>query len=208
MKWLPSAMGIDPADPALDPFYAEMQRLGIVLLTHAGEEQAVEADELQKFGNPLRLRRPLDAGVRVIVAHCASRGADVDLDDPAAPTVPSYKLFLRLMDDPRYSRLVFGEISALTQTNRVPEPLATLLARTDLHPRLVYGSDYPLPAINVFISTRKLCKHGFITAEERSLLNEIYDYNPLLFSLLVARTVRHPITGARFAPEVFRARDW
>ena len=54
---------------------------GIALLTHAGEEQAVEAEEDQELGNPLRLRRALDAGVQVIVAHCASLGTGLDLDE-------------------------------------------------------------------------------------------------------------------------------
>jgi len=60
-------------------------------------------------------------------------------------------------------------------------PFATLLKRQDLHSRLVNGSDYPLPAINSLIWTRSLVRSGFITAEERQSLNEIYDYNPLLF---------------------------
>ena len=37
VKWLPNAQGIDPSDPAIDNFYREMKRLGLVLLTHAGE---------------------------------------------------------------------------------------------------------------------------------------------------------------------------
>ncbi len=34
----------------------------------------------EHFGNPLLLRRALDAGVRVVVAHCGSMGEDRDLD--------------------------------------------------------------------------------------------------------------------------------
>ena len=97
VKWLPNAQGIDPADPRCDPFYRKMKELGLALLSHAGEEKAVEAEEDQKLGNPLRLRRPLDAGVKVIVAHCASLGEDVDLDDPDKKMVPSFDLFLRMM---------------------------------------------------------------------------------------------------------------
>jgi hypothetical protein len=72
IKWLPNAMGIDPADVRLDPYYRRMKALGLTLLSHAGEEKAVEAEEDQALGNPLRLRRALNHGVRVIVAHCAS----------------------------------------------------------------------------------------------------------------------------------------
>ncbi len=206
VKWLPSAMGIDPASPRCDAFYSSMAALDLTLLTHAGEEQAVDLDELQRLGNPLRLRRALDAGVRVVVAHCASLGEDVDLDDPAGARVPSFELFLRLMEDERYDGLVFGEISAVTQLNRFGDVLATLLERTDLHLRLVDGSDWPLPAINVLFSTRALERAGFLTADERAALNEVYRANPLLFDLVLKRTVRHPETGARFPAAIFQRR--
>src|SRR5215212_8295186 len=69
VKWLPNAMGIDPSDPKCDPFYEKMKELDVILLSHGGEEKAVEAEEDQKLGNPLLLRRALDHGVKVIVAH-------------------------------------------------------------------------------------------------------------------------------------------
>jgi hypothetical protein len=108
LKWLPNAMGIDPADPGLDAFYDRMRELDVVLLTHAGMEQAVEVEAHQHFGNPLRLRRPLDRGVPVIVAHCGSLGQGEDLDHPGADPVSNFRLFLRLMDEPRYEGLMFG----------------------------------------------------------------------------------------------------
>ena len=53
------------------------------------------------------------------------------------------------------------------------------------------------------IRTGKLEKLGYITAEERERLNEIYDYNPLLFDFVLKRTVRAPGTELRFPPSVF-----
>jgi predicted TIM-barrel fold metal-dependent hydrolase len=206
VKWLPNAMGMDPANPRCDAFYAAMARLGMTLLTHSGEEKAVESEETQEFGNPLRLRRALDAGVNVLVAHCASLGQGLDLDDPAGKLVDNFDLFLRLMDDPRYVGRVWGEISALTQVGRSGRPLATMLARTDLHERLVNGSDYPLPAIDAMFQTGNLRDAGYLTAEEADALDEIWAANPLLFDLVLKRTVKHPETGARFPASVFRRR--
>ena len=202
VKWLPNAMGMDPSDPRCDAYYDAMKKHGMVLLTHSGEEQAVPSQEAQRLGNPLLLRRPLDRGVKVVVAHGASLGQSVDLDDATRPERSNFDLFMRLMDEQRYQGLLFGEISATTQRNRLPRPFRTLLTRTDLHGRLVNGSDYPLPAVNVVISTGMLVSEGFISAEERDLLNEIYDFNPLLFDFVLKRTVRGP-GGERFAPSVF-----
>ncbi len=202
VKWLPNAMGIDPADKAGEPFHRKMKAYNMILLSHAGEEQAVESAEDQRLGNPLRLRKALDMGVRVIVAHAASLGTCDDHDN-GGKQVSCFDLFLRLMDEPKYVGLVFGEISAMLQFNRMPGPFATLLKRQDLHPRLVNGSDYPLPAINALIHTRALASDGFITGAERTALNEIYDYNPLLFDFVLKRTVRHPQTKQKLAPSVF-----
>lgn len=205
VKWLPNAMGIDPSSSLADSFYRKMKEHGMILLSHTGEEQAVEAQEDQRLGNPLLLRPALDHGVRVIMAHTASLGTCQDLDDSGERKLPCFDLALRLMGEAKYQQLLFAEISAMLQFNRMPGPFATLLKRQDLHPRIVNGSDYPLPAINALIHTRSMARAGFITDEERAQLNEIYDYNPLLFDFVLKRTMRHPETKQKLGPSVFMA---
>jgi predicted TIM-barrel fold metal-dependent hydrolase len=203
VKWLPNAMGIDPSDPKCDSFYQKMKDLDLILLSHGGEEKAVEAEEDQKLGNPLLLRRALDHGVRVIVAHCAGLGSNEDLDSKERKQIENFDLFLRLTDDKRYEGLLFGEISAMTQFNRSGKPLRTMLAREDLHERLVNGSDYPLPAVNLLIRTRPLLKQGYINNSEAESLKEIYDYNPLLFDFVLKRKLRLPGTSRSFPASIF-----
>ncbi|HJQ68120.1 MAG TPA: amidohydrolase family protein [Blastocatellia bacterium] len=205
VKWLPNAMGIDPSDPRCDPFYEKMRELDLILLAHAGREEAVDAEEDQRLGNPLLLRRALDHGVKVIIAHCAGLGLGEDLDSPGREMVPNFDLFMRLMDDKKYEGLLFADISAVTQHNRLGPALATLIERGDLHHRLVNGSDYPLPAINIVIRTKSLVEAGYITEAEREQLNEIYSFNPLLFDFVLKRTIRAPGTDKRFAPSIFMA---
>jgi predicted TIM-barrel fold metal-dependent hydrolase len=206
VKWLPNTMGIDASSSRHDDYYRVMVERRMVLLAHVGEEQAVEAEEDQKLGNPLLFRRPLDLGVTVVMAHAASLGRNEDLDRPGKDA-PNFEFFLRLMDEPRYEGRLYGEISALTQVNRLPGPLVELLGRTELHHRLINGSDYPLPAINILVQTRALVRHGLLTAAEREALNEIYDYNPLLFDYVVKRTIRDPESGTRFPASVFTGAD-
>ena len=202
VKWLPNAMGIDPSDPRCDPFYQKMKELDLILLSHGGEEKAVEAEEDQKLGNPLLLRRPLDHGVKVIVAHCAGLGTNEDLDSSERKKVDNFDLFLRLMDEKRYEGLVFGEISAMTQFNRAAK-LKTLLQHQNLHERLVNGSDYPLPAVNILIRKRPLVKLGYLTPAEGNSLQEIYDYNPLLFDFVLKRALKLPGTDRRLPAGIF-----
>jgi len=38
-KWLPAAMGFDPSNPRIEPFYLKLKEYGIVLLTHGYAKQ-------------------------------------------------------------------------------------------------------------------------------------------------------------------------
>jgi mannonate dehydratase len=146
VKWLPAAMGIDPGSALCDGFYSALARLDLPLITHAGLERAVLGSDTQEYGNPLRLQRALDHGVRVVVAHCASMGQDRDLDrGPNGPMVDSFELFARMMEKPRLVGKLFGDLSALPQRARAPQALGRLIERTDWQSRLLNGSDYPLP---------------------------------------------------------------
>ncbi|MDG2149874.1 MAG: amidohydrolase family protein [Planctomycetota bacterium] len=206
VKWLPSVQHIDPSSPECDAFYEGLAELGIPLLSHAGEEVAMPGEQ-QALGNPLLLRRALDAGVKVIMAHGASLGSNVDLDESEGRRTrkPSWELLLRLMKDPRYERQLFADISAITQFNRCGDPLRAFLCESDLHYRLVNGSDYPLPAIDPLISTWKLVHEGYLTSRERMLCNAVYDANPLLFDFAVKRCLKVEEGGRthRFSPNIF-----
>ncbi|MFL5347150.1 MAG: amidohydrolase family protein [Hyalangium sp.] len=204
VKWLPNAMNIHPGSPRCDAFYRKLAELKMPLITHAGEEQAVEGKEAQALGNPLHLRRALDAGVKVVVAHAASLGTGEDLDKPGA-SLSNFELFLRLMSEERFKGLLYADFSAVTQHNRCGQPLRELLMREELHSRLVHGSDYPLPAINALIRTGTLEDLGYITADERRVLNELDRHNPLVFDFVLKRTlaVRQEGKTYRFPASAF-----
>jgi len=205
VKWLPAAMGMDPASPQCDRFYAALSRLKLPLITHAGLERAVLGTDEQNFGNPLKLRRALDAGVRVVVAHCASMGQDRDLDQGAhGPFVDSFELFARLMDEPRYAPLLYGDIAALTQVNRAGATLARVLEREDWHARLLNGSDYPLPGLMPIYSVEFIVSLGLLEPAAARVLSEIRQHNPLLFDFVLKRSLRSG--GKALGRRVFETR--
>jgi len=205
VKWLPAAMGIDPASPRCDAFYTALARLDLPLITHGGMERAVNVGH-QEFGNPLRLRRALEHGVRVVIAHCASMGEDRDLDRGAnGPLVSSFSLFARLMDDPRYVGGLYGDLSAMTQSNRAGA-LATVIERTEWHPRLLNGSDYPLPGIMPLYSVNYMVELGLIEPALAPLLSEIRKHNPLLFDFVLKRNLS--VGRRRLAAGVFETRPF
>ncbi len=205
MKWLPNSMRMDPASQKCDAFYRRLSELRVPLICHGGEELAVESPDAQELGNPLRLRRALDAGVRVVVAHCASLGRVEDLDAPMPLRMDAFDAFMRLFTDSQYKKTLFGDISALTQFHRADKPLKELLISKDLHERLLNGTDYPLPAIDPLISTRLLVRRGFLEDADRAPLAEIFDHNPLLFDFVLKRRLatEYKDLDYTFSPRVF-----
>jgi mannonate dehydratase len=204
IKWLPSAQGIDPGDRRCDRFYAKLAALRMPLITHAGDEHAVYGFG-EHYGNPLRLRRPLDAGVRVVVAHCASLGLGRDIDRTDGAMFSNFELFARLMDEPRYRTNLVGDISSITQGNRM-HVVAPLLARPDWHHRLLNGSDYPLPGILPLISLPALVEQKLLDPATVEPLRRIRDYNVLLFDFVLKRSIAS--NGATFSPTVFETRPY
>jgi mannonate dehydratase len=205
IKWLPSAMGIDPASPLCDKFYVALAQTGLPIIAHAGRELAVQGGS-QDDGNPLKLRHAMDHGVRVVMAHCASDGDDVDLDQGLhGPRVKSFELFSRLMDDARYEKLAYADISALTQFNRA-WALKAVLQRNEWHLRLLNGSDYPLPGVMPLFSAGDLSVMGLLDAGAVSVLKEVRAHNPLLFDFALKRLLR--FEGRHFPVSTFETRHF
>ena len=199
IKWLPSSQNIDPGSARCDRFYAKLAKLRLPLIAHAGDERAVHGFG-EHLGNPLRLRRPLDAGVRVVIAHCASLGDAKDTDHGGTETVTNFELFARLMDEPRYRGNLCGDVSAVTQSNRIGV-LPTLLSRTDWHDRLLNGSDYPLPGVVPLISISALVDRHLLDPAAAEPLRRLRDSNVLLFAFVLQRSLA--LEGKAFGPVVF-----
>jgi uncharacterized protein len=203
IKWLPSGMGIDPADTKCNAFYKKLADLDMPIISHTGRESAVQGGD-QNHGNPLRLRRALDTGVRVVLAHCASEGYDEDLDN-GKKRIKSIELFSRLMDTPDYKTLVFGEISALTLINHA-WAIKLILARSDWQNRLLNGSDYPLPGIFPLINTEQLARNDLLENAHLPFLQLLKNYNPLMFDFAVKRLIKYQ--GQSFTNNVFETRTF
>ena len=196
-------MGIDPASPKCDAFYAACKKHNMPIICHTGLKRAVQGGN-QHDANPLKLCRALDAGVRVVLAHCASDGEDIDYDN-GNMNVKGFDLFLRLMDEPNYKNLIFGEIYAITLFNHA-WGIKPLLQRTDLHSRFLNGSNYPLPGIPPLISLKQLVSKNLLDANNVDFFKKIRLYNPILFDFALKRLLR--FEGQSFANSVFETRPF
>jgi len=136
VKILPNTQHFDPAHLDYRPFYRTLARLRIPLLSHVGYEFSLISRD-QSLGDPNRLRVALDEGAPVIAAHACSYG--LMLYEKFHPT------FLDLVS--RYPNF-YADISALTQPNRI-KMLLLLRKHPEVHNRLLFGTDYPLPVFHL-----------------------------------------------------------
>lgn len=206
IKWLPAAMGIDPGSKLCDSFYQALVKHDLPLITHAGKERAVHGANTQHYGNPLKLRRALDHGVRIVIAHCATMGEDHDLDQGEnGPMTESFLLFSRLMEEHRYEKILFADISAITQVNRA-RYVKSLLGRSEWHSRLLNGSDYPLPGVMPLFSLDLFVEMELLDRAAVPVLTAIRTYNSLLFDFVLKRHLS--TNNQRFSPHIFETRGF
>jgi hypothetical protein len=131
MKCLPNCQNINCADRRFIPFWERMAQAGLPLLAHTGGEHTVPVIR-REYADPQILTLPLECGVTVIAAHCATKSGLFD---------PEYFHRFAAMTQ-RFPKL-YGDTSAFNVPMRgrhVPECL-----REPLVARMVHGSDFPVP---------------------------------------------------------------
>ena len=136
VKILPNTQQFDPSNREYKPFYRTLAKLRLPLLSHVGYEFSLISRN-QSLGDPNRLRCALDQGATVIAAHACSYG--LMLYEKFHPT------FLDFVN--RYPNF-YADISALTQPNRF-RMLLLLRQHPEVHSRLLFGTDYPLPVFHL-----------------------------------------------------------
>ncbi len=167
-KWLPSTQNINPDDPKFDSFYDKLAEYGIPLLSHAGPEHAIPAwdKNWNRFNNPERLKRPLSRGVTVIAAHCA---LPYFPDDPK----DDFIMLMSMINESEGNGWdLFADLSALCVPFR--NPFINKIQENIPESRLLYGSDYPIPIVEL---SYKKSKNIF--RQIRIFLKAVFTKNPL-----------------------------
>ncbi len=131
MKCLPNCQNINCSDARYAPFWERMAETGMILLAHTGGEVTLPVIRAE-YADPRVLELPLRCGVKVIAAHCSGRSCFHDRDYTGV-LLGMFQQFPNL----------YGDNSALCS----PVRSRTLrrIIRPELFPRIVHGSDFPIP---------------------------------------------------------------
>ena len=137
IKWLPSVQLIDPLASELSGFYSMLAQANIPLLIHCGDERTFHSND-PKLNEVQRLKQPLEAGVKVICAHTATKVLGTSEPDQ----LPLLRRFLGMYPN------LWVDNSGLCNPSRYMH--VPVLAKDQLiTSRTLYGSDYPVP-VNAF----------------------------------------------------------
>ncbi len=136
MKCLPNCQNINCNDRRFTRFWERVAEAGLPLLAHTGGEHTLPIMR-REYSDPRILALPLECGVKVIAAHCATKSGLTD---------PEYFHIFEGMTR-RFPNL-YGDNSAFTVPIRgrhvsdcIREPLVS---------RIIHGSDFPVPVYGLF----------------------------------------------------------
>ena len=114
-------------------------------------------------------------------------------------------LFARVMDESlKAGTRLLGDTSAVFQRNRADTIWRALIETERWHPRLLHGSDHPLPGVMPLFSLPRLVKAGLLAEADAPILQRVREHNPLLFDLILKRRLKSG--NVRLAAGVFEAR--
>ncbi|MET0100800.1 MAG: amidohydrolase family protein [Sedimenticola sp.] len=144
-KFLQNYWGVDLNDPRFAPYYEKLVARGLPLIIHIGSEYSI--DSFAQYERIDMLRQPLEAGVRVIAAHMGLGRVEHrwafwrNLSKDPAWFDRDYFRLLELLES---EENLYGDISAILAPLRA-RALRHLSGQTQVHHKLLFGTDYPVP---------------------------------------------------------------
>ncbi len=201
LKLLPNSMHFDPADPESETFFREAAAQKMVLITHVGDEHSVAGGGINNaYGNPLLYEAWLKKypQLKIIFAHVGSEGKSPTAEGKKED---NFNLVLALLR--RYPQQTYADISAFSVAFARARYLPHLLLASDIHDRLIYGSDYPLPSFGVVVglTLSTLRWHKLISFRDIFTLLKIQRQNPFAYNYELLRRLSYQ--GKSFPETVF-----
>lgn len=160
-KWLCSSQLIDPTHPLSEKFYRALAELHLPLLLHVGPEATIPSgmprpeEQLANaaagaYGPQVgdSLSMAMEAGVRVIVAHCGTPlGSFFAQDNDYWESV--FDVILKYLGTDDRKRRLYADVSAFCLPGRFKYVKKILPLAKDMPWRFLYGSDYPIPIVSL-----------------------------------------------------------
>lgn len=144
-KFLQNYWGVDLNHESFIPYYEKLKENNIPLIIHIGSEYSINS--FAQFERIQMLDLPLATGVTTIAAHMGLGRINYKLrfwknlsKDPSCFDDD----YFRLLDMLRQHQNLYADISAILAPLRA-RALRHLSEQTDVHHKILFGTDYPVP---------------------------------------------------------------
>ncbi len=142
-KFLQNYWGVDTRDKKYKPYFEKLVSLNLPLVVHVGSESSVSSyKEYEKLD---MLYQPLELGVNTICAHMALGYETKDFFRSLSRRERNFNHeYFALLELLKTHKNLYADISALLTPVRA-KVLRHLSNYTQVHEKLLYGSDFPVP---------------------------------------------------------------
>lgn len=149
-KFLQNYWGVDTREERYRPYFEKLAQLDLPLIVHIGSESSVHS--YATCESIEMLRHPLEVGVKVICAHMALSYEPSHIFKALLRNSKYFneEYFTLIAMLEKYDNL-YADISALLTPVRA-KVLPHLSQQSQIHHKLLYGSDFPVPFSIVFNS--------------------------------------------------------
>lgn len=142
-KFLQNYWGVDTREARYRPYFEKLAALELPLIVHVGSESSVHS--FKACESIAMLEGPLDAGVTTICAHMALSYHPMKLFQSFSRN-PKYfnEEYFRLLEMLKVYDNLYADTSALLTPVRA-KVLRHLSGQRDVHHKLLFGTDFPVP---------------------------------------------------------------
>jgi len=150
VKFLQNYWNVDTGGKRFKPFFKKLYELKLPLIVHIGSESSVESHKACESIE--MLEGPLDEGVTTIAAHMAleysPKSILKDLSKNPANFNSGYHKLLEML---KSCENLYADVSAILTPVRA-KALPHLSRQKEIHEKLLFGTDFPVPFTTVFNS--------------------------------------------------------
>jgi len=145
-KFLQNYWGVDTNDKMYQRYFETLKELNLPLIIHIGNESSISS--YKHLESLSMLKAPLDIGVTTISAHMAIDYKNIikSLSKNPKNFGNSYFKLIKMLKE--YPNL-YADISSLLTPQRA-KVLPHLSQQKEIHHKLLYGTDFPVPFSTIF----------------------------------------------------------
>ncbi|MDO5045218.1 amidohydrolase family protein [Campylobacter sp.] len=141
-KFLQNYWGVDTRKERFRPYFEKLKELNLPLIVHVGNENTIHSDKACE--DISMLYHPLKVGVKTICAHMAL-GYDGNIFRAISKKPRNFnKEYHALLELLKTHDNLYADVSALLTPVRA-KVLRHLSEQKEVHEKLLYGSDFPVP---------------------------------------------------------------